>query len=174
MSGHPIHWYVLNGVDIAPNLTSLNLAMITVILDADCTRLGQAASWSSAVSYIFTSLLLQLRVWAVFRNSVILQVILVLLWIVVILGSVALIFSHRFSRVGLLSIGCVIIPNKPFGILILALALAYDTVVSLALSLRLLMNSAETWSGRLRMFVSKNGMPRISRMLLQTEQLSYA
>ena len=175
MSGPTVHWYVRITLIGATILLSVNMVMITVVLDDDCISFGQAISWSSALAFISTSSLLQLRVWAVFHSSVIIQAIFALLWVVVIIGSFSIGFSNRVFYFGLQSIGCIADPNKLFVILVSALVMGYDTLISFALSTRLLMNSTEeTWIGRLRMFVSKSGMPRISRLLLQTEQLSYA
>lgn len=95
MSGPTVHWYVRITLIGATILLSVNMVMITVVLDDDCISFGQAISWSSALAFISTSLLLQLRVWAVFHSSVIIQAIFALLWVVVIIGSFSIGFSNR-------------------------------------------------------------------------------
>lgn len=82
-------------------------------------------------------------------------------------------FCVHFAPVGL-SAGCMATAVEPYCSSGLVVAMIHDTLVLFAISTRLIMNSlADSLTGRLKAFLSGEGMPSISRLLLQTGQLYY-
>ena len=153
--------------------------VIIVTSDSSCVRIGNAASWFAALSFISTSLLLFFRVRAICHNSLLIQALLASMWVAVVICTFALLLSIQFSLVQIALLpaasGCTVAGSQLDVTIDVSLAIIYDTLVWLALSTRLLMNSSEeTWPRRLWMFMRGGGMPPISRLIFQTEQLSYA
>ena len=151
---------------------------IPVTSDNSCVRVGKASEWLSVLCFISTSSILSFRVRAIFHNSLRIRALLLLTWAMVVILAFFLPFSTQFTHVQIASpsaaSGCVI-TGAGFNLTIeQSLAIIYDTLVWLALSIRLLRNSSEeTWSRRLWMSL-RGGLPHVSRLIFQTEQLSYA
>lgn len=69
---------------------------------------------------------------------------------------------------------CVNSDVKPFSSAGIVVVAVHDTLVFLAIGIRLVMFSlADTWSERFKTFLSGKGMGNVSRALLHTGQLYY-
>ena len=146
--------------------------MVEISVDI-CAGLGKTCVWLLALCILFSSLLFLIRVLTIFHHSKVAQSVFIFLWVGYIGTSLVLPlrlsygYSARFRD-------CLPIVGQQFVTYGIALDVGYHTLVLLATSLKLLTYSlAESWSERLRVFWSGEGMSQLSRVLIQTDQLYY-
>lgn len=150
-----------------------SMPLIVVVSFDICAGSGKICVWLLALCILFSSLLFLIRVLAIFHHSKAAQSVFIFLWVGYIGTSLVLPlrlnygYSARFHD-------CLPIVGQQFVTYGIALDVGYHTLVLLATSLKLLTYSlAESWSERLRVFWSGEGMSQLSRVLIQTDQLYY-
>ncbi|EED79147.1 predicted protein, partial [Postia placenta Mad-698-R] len=126
------------------------------------------------VSTSTTSLLFFLRIRAIFRNNKPVVIAFFILWLGVLGGSMTVPFALVGENLGPTKY-CADAVAKPFAGSIIIVPMIHDTIVFLAISTRLIMNSRRetTLQGQLRMFFSGRYLPTISAVLLKDGQLYY-
>ena len=166
-----VHMYV----DFYSLLSSDNWSwcVILVGLTSDCITMGKAVAWSATFCFFPNSLLFLIRVRAVYHDCRIVRLLFTILWFSVVAAAFAQPFCVHFAPVGL-SAGCVATAVEPYCSSGLVVAMVHDTSVLFAISTRLILDGlVNSLTGRLKAFLSGEGMSNLSRLLLQTGQLYY-
>ncbi len=96
------------------------------------------------------------------------------MWIAIVAGAFFQPFCLKFAHIGL-SKNCTLSSVKPFCSFGTVALTVYDSLVVVAISLRLLFyTQTEPGVTRYRMIFGGRGMPHISKLLVQTGQQYYA
>ncbi|KAJ3479089.1 hypothetical protein NLI96_g9302 [Meripilus lineatus] len=165
--------YILSRITVLGSIIALILPIATTV--ADCPMNGKAVVWLSVLSIPLNALLFLMRIRAVFHKSRYTQFVFVFLWLTVLAGSLFQPSCVKFANIPL-PIGnfCVPITVNMYCATTSVTVMVFDTTVFLAISGRLLLYTlAESWSGRIRLFFSGNGIPRLSKMLMRSGQQYY-
>ncbi|GBE87421.1 hypothetical protein SCP_1100970 [Sparassis crispa] len=186
MIAWPDEYKIISKAPICPSsiiystsrISVFSFLLTSVIFQAapvgSCEILLDVMTWSLTISVPSTSALFYLRICAVFHNSRIVAVIFGVLWLF-ILGTAFLIpFSLTGMHIGTTD-WCIDSGVKFFGSLVVISSVTSDTLSFFAISYRLASSSMQGSSlrDRFRAFVRGDGLPRISKLLLQGGQWYY-
>jgi hypothetical protein len=121
-----------------------------------------------------TAALFFFRVRAVYERSKIVTAIFGALWLATLGAAIALPFMVKGEHIGTTDY-CIQSSVAPGASAVLIVNACSDTLVFLAISWRIAQNNSagETFGGLLRSFFKGNGLPRLSKMLLQSGQAYY-
>lgn len=116
-----------------------------------------------------------MRIRAVFYDSRVIQAFFTFLWLTVLAGSLFQPSCVKFTNADLpTGRECLPTAVTTFCTTTSITVMVHDTMVFLAISARLLLISLEeSWSRRIRLFFSGQGIPRLSRMLIRSGQQYY-
>jgi hypothetical protein len=121
-----------------------------------------------------TSALFFLRVRAVYCNKRMITVFFGLLWLMMCGLCFIVPFGTKAMHIGPTQF-CIIIRVEHYVVIPLLVQIVYDTLVFLAISLRILSFSfmGDTFGARMRSFLRGDGLPSLSKSLLYGGQLYY-
>jgi len=141
---------------------------------ANCHTLVVGIGWMIGFASSFNSLLFWLRIKAVFSSSPFVVWAFFTLWLAAAATALTTPFGIDGVHIGTTQ-SCVNSNVKSWISAATILLAVHDTSVFIAISIRLLnFNSvADTFMGRVKVFLGGNGMGQISKMVLQTGQLYY-
>ncbi|TDL22010.1 hypothetical protein BD410DRAFT_789098 [Rickenella mellea] len=163
--------YFLSRVATLAFLSSATVFPISAV--KSCQTLLVAVGACSAVAIPATSFLFFLRVRAIFNASPWVVRFFAVIWIATLGGSVTVPFAIQGGHIGPTQ-HCIDTAVKSFssaGIIILT---CNDTMVFLAISWRMLTTARDdSLNGKMKSFFSGEGLPHISRILMQGGQLYY-
>jgi hypothetical protein len=120
-----------------------------------------------------TSLLFFFRVKAVFNSDKYIVALFGFLWLATLAGSLTVPFAISGTHIGPTS-HCINTGVKPFSSAGVIVATVNDTLIFIFISLRLLQSSyQESFQQRAKSFFSGQGLPALSRSLIQSGQEYY-
>lgn len=147
---------------------------ITVVSYDICATVGRVCACLLVPCALFSSLLFLIRVLAVFHHSRVAQFVFIFLWLGYIALSIILPFMLSFTFSAVYRPMCLLNMATGFETFGIGYDIGYHTLILLATSMRLLSCSlADSWSGKLQVFLGGEGIPRLSRFLVRTDQLYY-
>ncbi|KAG2134037.1 uncharacterized protein EDB93DRAFT_1107416 [Suillus bovinus] len=138
----------------------------------------QTILWIIGFSYPFaapaTAALFFFRVRAVYDRSIIVTLIFGTLWLGTLGAAIALPFTLKGDHIGTTDY-CIQTSVAPGASAVVIINACSDTLVFLFISWRLALNNftAESWGTRVRSFYKGDGLPRLSKTLLQSGQAYY-
>jgi hypothetical protein len=141
---------------------------------SDCNALASATSWFIIITAPSTSALFFFRVRAIYSNDKIITVffgsLLILLFGLCILPPLGTDTMHIGT-----TRRCINTKVATFSVIPIAVNSIFDTLVFIAISLRIVSYSivGDTYSACMRSFVRGDGLPVLSKSLLQGGQLYY-
>ncbi|KAL6298479.1 hypothetical protein BKA93DRAFT_744034 [Sparassis latifolia] len=139
-----------------------------------CQALLVSLGWCFTVGVPATSALFYFRVCAVYHNSRFVMAIFGIIWLSILGTSFTVPFAVNGEHIGMTT-RCINIGVKPFSSAAVITNTTNDTLVFLAISVRLVSFSmrGNTLKDRLISFFGGGGLPKLSKMLLQDGQLYY-
>ncbi|KAG1725080.1 uncharacterized protein EDB91DRAFT_1062437 [Suillus paluster] len=138
----------------------------------------QTILWITGFSYPFaapaTAALFFFRVRAVYDRSTIVTIIFGILWLGTLGAALALPFMLKGEHIGTTDY-CIQSSVAPGASAVVIINACSDTLIFLAISWRLANNNfgGESWGNRIRSFYKGDGLPRLSKTLLQSGQAYY-
>jgi hypothetical protein len=158
---------------------TLSYILIATIFQALPVRGScQTILWIIGFSYPFaapaTAALFFFRVRAVYNHSKIVTMIFGMLWLGTLGAALALPFMLKGEHIGTTDY-CIQTSVAPGASAVVIINTCSDTLVFLAISWRLARNnfSGESWRTRIQSFYKGDGLPRLSKTLLQSGQVYY-
>ena len=145
-----------------------------VVPVADCGGALKVALWFIGFATPLHSALFLLRVWAVFYGHRVIVGFFTLLWLATFAS-----FGYAFSLSGFMAHiamtkYCFLTFTPPLFSLMFIVSTVYDTLVFIAITLSIILDSPFTgWRARSRVFFTGEMLGHISRSLLQTGQVYY-
>ncbi|TCD71615.1 hypothetical protein EIP91_007362 [Steccherinum ochraceum] len=167
---------LVNGMssDLDESYVILILNIFFEVLELnDCQAMMTAIGVFACLSMSSNSLLFLFRIIAVFHDQRPIIYMFVFLWTATFGATMAAPFSLGGVHIGTTRY-CTVERVKRFGTSGIVSSAVYDTLVFLAITVRLLMDTAaENWRQRLRILVGGRGMGHLSRALMQGDQQYY-
>ncbi|KAL5530968.1 hypothetical protein ACEPAG_3844 [Sanghuangporus baumii] len=166
-----VAYFVSRVVSLAYIVTSTVFQIGSV---ENCQALLVSLGVCFAVAVPATSLLFLFRIRAVFNDQKIVVWTFVFLWISVLAGCITVPFAINGKHIGPTS-NCINSDVKPFSSVGIIISAVNDTLVLLAISLRLVYNASGTnrSSVRLKSIWHGSTLPQISKSILQSGQQYY-
>ncbi|EIM79593.1 uncharacterized protein STEHIDRAFT_19373, partial [Stereum hirsutum FP-91666 SS1] len=170
--GLPIVAYVVSRIASVAYVGTSTAFQVSSV--ASCEGLQIALGCCFAVATPATSLLFFFRVRAVFLNNKIVTSFFAFMWIAVVAGSITVPFAISGAHIGTTD-RCINTVVKPYSSAGLVINGCSDTLVFLAISWRLVTSSLanDPIKARVHQFYSGDGLPRLSKKVLQSGQLYY-
>ncbi|KAG2077122.1 hypothetical protein BDR04DRAFT_1067709 [Suillus decipiens] len=138
----------------------------------------QTVLWITGFSYPFaapaTAALFFFRVRAVYDRSKIVTIVFGILWLGTLGAAIALPFMLKGGHIGTTDY-CIQTSVSPGASAVVIINACSDTLIFLAISWRLARNNfgGESWGTRIRSFYKGDGLPKLSKTLLQSGQAYY-
>ncbi|KAJ3487274.1 hypothetical protein NLI96_g3639 [Meripilus lineatus] len=151
------------------------LRAFTVFPGGCIAHLPGLVPWLSMTSIPFNSLLFVIRIRAVFHGDILVQAFFFTLWLAVVAGSFTQPFCIAWVQVNA-GRGCAPTLSQPYCISSSVIMMAHDTLVLLAISAKLVTHQwmpSSSRSEKFKVFFSGQGLPQVSKLLMQTGQLYY-
>jgi hypothetical protein len=142
---------------------------------ADCNALKNAAGSSFILASPFTSALFFFRVKAVYHNNKIVTIFFGFLLFSLFGISIMYPFAYKGEHLGTTQ-RCIPAEFARYGSIPALITAIFDTLVFLAISLRIASNTLldnDTFGTRMKSFLRGRGLPNISKCILQGGQLYY-
>ncbi|TDL22014.1 hypothetical protein BD410DRAFT_771023 [Rickenella mellea] len=163
--------YFLSRVATLAFLSSATVFPISAV--KSCQTLQVALGACFAVAVPATSFLFFLRVRAVFNTSPWVVRFFAVIWLATLGGSITVPFAIQGGHIGPTQ-HCINTAVKPFSSAGIIISTCSDTMVFLAISWKLLTTARDdSLNGKMKSFFSGEGLPHISRILIQGGQLYY-
>jgi hypothetical protein len=138
----------------------------------------QAGLWIICFSYVFatpgSAALFFFRVRAVYDRSKAVTAIFGILWLATLGAAIAFPFAVKGGHIGTTNY-CLLVSVAQSASAPVIINTCSDTLIFLAISWRIARNNStgETWREHLRSFYKGDGLPRLSRTILQSGQAYY-
>jgi hypothetical protein len=169
---------MIHGVYFLSRLGTLSFCVTATIFQsqnvANCQMMLYAIASSFMLAISATSFLFYVRVRAIWHNAKAITVFFGLLWLGTVGTSGLVIFAISGAHIGTTQ-RCINTAVRPYVSTAIVLNAINDTLIFIAISTRLVVYTCadETWRANVRSFARGDGLPRISKGLLQGGQLYF-
>ncbi|EJC99638.1 uncharacterized protein FOMMEDRAFT_93095 [Fomitiporia mediterranea MF3/22] len=155
-------------------IPSRGLSIYLLSLVGDCQALQIAFSICFAIAVPLTSLLFFFRVRAVFNDNKPIVAFFGFLWVSVLAGCITVPFATRGVHIGP-TVFCILTGVKTYSATGIVISAVNDTLVLVAISLRILYNASidDNVGARVKAFWNGGALPKLSKSILQSGQQYY-